>query len=143
MVRAELEADLVVALAGRAVRDGVGADGLRRLHHPLDDGGARERRAEQVLALVDHVGADGREDEVAHERLAQIGDHALRGAGLRGLLGEAVELLGLADVGAPGDDLAAVGLLEPREDDARVEPAGVGEDDLLDGLLGHAGRPLY
>ena len=73
-VRAELEADLVVALAGGAVRDRVGA-GLRRdLDEPLGDQRARDRRAEQVLALVDGIGAEHRKHEVADEFLAQVLD---------------------------------------------------------------------
>jgi hypothetical protein len=73
-VRAELEADLVVALAGRAVRDGVGTDLLRDLDHVLRDQRPRDRGAEQVLALVHGVGAEHREHEVADELLAEVLD---------------------------------------------------------------------
>jgi hypothetical protein len=73
-VGAQLEAHLVVALAGGAVRDGVGAGLARDLDQPLGDERARDRGAEQVLALVDGVAAEHREDEVAHELLAQVVD---------------------------------------------------------------------
>ncbi len=47
-----------------------------------------------------------------------------------------LELLALAEVGGEGDDLALIGLLQPFEDHAGVEPARIGEDDSVD-LLGH------
>ena len=49
----ELEAHLVVALAGRAVRDRVGADLLGDLDLLLGDQRPRDRGAEQILPLVD------------------------------------------------------------------------------------------
>jgi hypothetical protein len=66
----ELEAHLVVALAGRAVRDGVGAVRERDLRLASRDQRARDRRAEHVAALVEGVGAQDREDVVARELLA-------------------------------------------------------------------------
>jgi hypothetical protein len=123
VVRAELEADLVVSLAGGAVRDGVSACLLHGAHHPFDDARARERGAEQVLALVDGVGADGGEDVIADERLAEVGLHVVGGAASERFLLERLELRALAEIGAPGDDLTAVGLFEPAEDDARIQAA--------------------
>ena len=54
-VIAELEADLVVALAGRAVADRVGADHLGDLDLALGDQWPRDRGAEQVQPLVQRV----------------------------------------------------------------------------------------
>ena len=50
---AELEADLVVAFAGRAVTDGIGADLPRDLDLALGDQRPGDRRAKQILSLVD------------------------------------------------------------------------------------------
>ena len=55
-------------------------------------------------------------------------DAHLLSLGARGL-----ELLALAEVGGEGDHLAAVGILEPLEDDGGVEAAGVREHDLFRG----------
>jgi hypothetical protein len=49
----ELEADLVVALAGGAMGDGVGADFLGDLDEALGDQRPGDRGAEQIDALVD------------------------------------------------------------------------------------------
>ena len=73
-VIAELETDLIVALAGRAMGDRIGADLLGDLDLPLGDQRARDRGAQQVLALIQRVGAEHREDEVADEGLAQVVD---------------------------------------------------------------------
>ena len=50
-VEGELEADLVVALAGAAVRDVVAALLLGDGHHAASDDGARERGTKQVDIL--------------------------------------------------------------------------------------------
>ena len=73
----ELEAHLVVALAGRAMGDRVGADLAGDLDLALGDQRPRDRGAEQILALIERVGAEHREDEVADELLAQIVDEDL------------------------------------------------------------------
>ncbi len=63
----EFEPDLVVALAGGAVADRVGAVFSARSNLMLGDQRTRDRGAQQVLALVERVGPEHREDEVLHE----------------------------------------------------------------------------
>ena len=135
-VIAELEADLVVALAGRAVADRVGADQLGDLDLALGDQRPRDRGAEQVQPLVQRVGAHHREHVVADEFLAQVVDEDVLGLDAHQLrLGaRRLEFLALAEIGGEGDDLAIVGLLQPFEDDAGVEAARIGEDHAIDGL---------
>src|SRR5712692_1450375 len=53
-----LETHLIVALAGAAVRDGVGAELTRREHQVACNHRPRQRRDERVLAFVQRVGAD-------------------------------------------------------------------------------------
>ncbi len=134
---AELVADLVVALAGRAVRDRVGAERAGDLDLALGDQRPGDRGAEQVLALVERVGAEHREDEVLHELLAHIVDVDIfrLDAQHLGLCTRRTELFALAEIGGEGHDLAAIGRLQPLQDDGGVEPAGIGQDDLLDVAL--------
>ena len=54
----ELESQLVVALAGAAVDDRLGADLLGDLGDGLRDDGARERRDERIAVLVEGVRLD-------------------------------------------------------------------------------------
>ena len=115
----ELEADLVVALAGRAVRHGVGANLLRDLDLFFGDQRPRDRGAEQILPLVKRVRPEHRKDVVAHELFAQILDEDILrlDAEKQRLLARGRELFALAEVGGEGDDLAAVGGLQPLQDD--------------------------
>ena len=127
----ELEAHLVVALAGGAMRDRVGADLFGDLDLLLGDQRPRDRGAEQILALVERVGAEHREHVVAHELLAQVLDEdVLRlDAEQQRLLARRLKLLALAEIGGEGDHLAAIGGLQPFQDDRGVEPARIGEHD--------------
>ncbi len=125
----ELEAHLVVAFAGGAMRHRVGADLVGDLDLPLGDERARDRGAEQVLALIERVGAEHREDEVAHELLAQILDEDLLDPHELRLLARRLELLALADIGGEGHHLALIGLLQPAQDHRGVEPAGISQDN--------------
>ena len=134
-VIAKFETYLVIALAGGAVRHGVGANLVGDLDLALGDQRARDRRAEQVLAFVQGVGAEHREHEIAHELFAQVVDEDLLHAELACLGARRCEFLALADVGGEGHDLAVVSLLQPREDDGGVETAGICQNDFLD--FGH------
>ncbi len=127
--RGQLEAHLVVALAGRAVGDGLGAVGVGDLDHALGDERPGDAGAEEILAFVERAGLDHGEDEVARELLAQIVHLAAGRPGRERLGFEAVEFLALADIGAKGDHLRLVGFLEPAEDDRRVQAARIRDND--------------
>ena len=127
----QLEADLVVALAGRAMRDRVGARFPGDLDQVLGDQRPGDRRAEQIEPFILRVGAEHREDEVAHELLAHVDDADVLDAEQLGLLARRLQLAALAEVGGEGDDLGAELGLQPFEDDRGVEPARIGEHDLL------------
>ena len=129
-VRAQLEAHLVVALAGRAVRHGVGAGFVGDLDQALGDQRTRDRRAQQVFAFVDGVGAEHREHEVAHEFFAHVVDVDVfrLDAELQRLGARRFQLFTLAQVGGEGDDFALVVILQPFQDDGGIEAARVGED---------------
>src|SRR5205823_5576606 len=75
------------------------------------------------------VGAEHREDEVAHELLAQILDEDVLGAHAEhlGLGPSRRDLLALAQIGGEGHDLGVIFGLQPLEDDRGVEPARVSE----------------
>jgi len=120
------------------VSDGVGADFVGDLDQAFRDQGTRDRRAEQILPLVHRIGAEHRKHEVTHEFLAHVLDVDVAGLDAEQFrLGASrFEFLALAEVGGEGHHLAAVGGLQPFQDDRGVEAPGIGEDDLFDFLLG-------
>ncbi len=137
----QLEADLVVALAGGPVADRVGPGLAGRLDLLGGDQRPGDARAQQVVLLVDGVGPQHREAVPLGELPPQVGDDHLVGPALVRLGLDVLELVPLAQLGGEGDQLhAGVPLLEPGQDDRRVQPAGVGQDDLFGGGRGGGGH---
>ena len=134
-VCAQFEANLIIALAGRTVRDTVGAGLARDIDQSLGDQRPRNRCAQQVLALVDGIGAKHREDEITHELFAQVIDVDFLDAELLGLGPDMIKFLALTDIGRKGHDLAVVGVLQPFEDDGGIQATGISEDDFAN--VGH------
>ena len=99
------------------MRYGVRAGQARDLDLALGDERAGDRRAQQVFPLVNRVGAEHGEDEIAHEFLAQIVDKDFLDAELLRLFSRRLELFALADIGSECDHLATVLVLQPFEDD--------------------------
>ena len=123
---------LVVALAGAAVADGVGALGLGDLDNPLGDDGPREGSAQQVALFIDRPGLEGREDEIVYKLLLEVFDIEFGGTACFRPLLQPFQLGVLADVAGDADDLAViVMLLQPRDDDRGIEAAGVGKYDFF------------
>src|ERR1700677_2526103 len=114
--------------------DRVSAHLVGDLDQALGDQRPRDRGAKQVEALVLRVGAEHREDVVAHEFLAHVLDEDVLRLDAQKLsfFARRLQLLALPEIGSEGDDLRAIFRLQPLEDDRRVQPAGIGEDDALD-----------
>ena len=77
----ELEAHLIVALAGAAVRERVAAGRQRDLDLLARDERPRDRRAEQVVALVDRAGLQHREEVVGRELFLRVDEMEVARAG--------------------------------------------------------------
>lgn len=107
-VEGELEADLVVALAGAAVGDEVAALLLGNADLRAGDDGAGQRGAEEVAALVGGVALDGAEAELLDELLLEVLDDHLLGSDLERLLLHLIPGLLLADVGEEADHLVTL-----------------------------------
>ena len=105
---------------------------------PADDGPG-EGGAQQI-ALVAGAHLQGGDDHLVHHLVDQVRDDELTGPGLQGLFLQPIQLVGLAHVAGNGDDLGVVViLLQPGDDDGRIQAAGVGENDLLDSFFIHDG----
>ena len=127
----DIEADLVVALAGAAVGDGVGALALGDLDEELGDERPGERGRQRVRALVQGIGLQVRPDEVGHEALASIDDVGARRPGGHRPRLDALAQGTTADVDGQGHDLDPELLLEPGDGDRGIQAARIGEHDLV------------
>ena len=134
-VGAKFEANLIVALAGGAVRNRIGLFAPGDLDQTLGNQRTGDGGSQQIFAFVEGVGAKHRKHEVTHELFAQVFDVDLFYAEFFGLGTRRLELFTLTDIGGEGDDLASVGVLQPFEDHRGVEATGIGENYFLD--LGH------
>ena len=88
--------------------------------------------------LVDRSGAQDAPEVLRRELLPRVDEVEVARARGERLLLQARGLLGLADVDGDRHDLAAVVLLEPGDDDRRVEASRVGEGGLPDLRRAHA-----
>lgn len=83
--------------------------------------------------LADGIGAEHREDIIAHEFLGQVLDIDSRCMAGLGLDASILNLFTLTDIGGKGDHLAVVGFLKPLQDDGGVEATGIGQNYLGNG----------
>ena len=107
----KLKTNLVVALAGAAVADSVGALRLCDLHESFRDDGTREGCSEQILALINRACLHCRENILLNELLVEILDIELGSACFYSLFLEAVKLGALSYVAGYRDHLAVVVVL--------------------------------
>ncbi len=138
----KLEANLIIALAGRAVRNCVSAGLLGDFNQVLGDQRTGNRSAEQIDAFIDGVGAEHREDEIAHEFFAHILNENFLDTQHFGLLACWFKFFALAEIGGKGDDFCVKLSLQPFQDDRGIETARIGENDLFNVFqLAHSSLP--
>ena len=121
----QLKPDLVVALAGAAVADGVGPLLFGNFNQPLGDDRTGEGGAQKVVLVLGphHHGGD---NHLVHHLVGEVLHIELGGAGFDGFFLQAVQLGALAHVAGDGDDLrVVVVLLQPGDDDGCIQAAGV------------------
>ena len=110
---ADVEAHLVVALAGAAVSDRLGVVAVGRLHELLGDQRPADGRRQRVLVLIEGVGHEGRQTVMLGELLFGVDGDGGDGAGRLSAGHGAGHVLDAADVDEAGDHLVAVVLLQP------------------------------
>ncbi len=127
-----LEAHLVVALAGAAVGDRVGAHLDRDAGEVPGDDRAAERRDQRVALLVQRVGLQRGHQVVGGELVLRVDDDRLDGAAVERALADVLHVFAaLADVDREGDDILARRVVQPADANRGVEAARVGEDNAL------------
>ncbi len=131
----ELEADLIVAFAGAAMRDGVRAFGKRHFHLPFREQRPADGCTQQVLTFVHRAGLHEGPEIFSYEFASQVFDVALGCAGPESLFLQSLKLFFLADVADDGDDFTTIVFFEPGNDNRRVQTARVRQNDLLHLLI--------
>ena len=109
----------------------IAARGQRDLHLLPRDQRTSGGGAEEIVTLVDRSRFQYRKEIIARELFLRIDQIEIAGAGAIGLVGQPGSLLLLSDVDGNGNDFAAVRLLQIRNDDRSIEPAGIGQRDFL------------
>ena len=138
----DVEAHLVVALAGAAVGDRRGALVAGHVDQDLGDQRSGQGGGQRVGALVHRRGGQAGEAELLDEEAARVDRVGGQRAGAQGAVGDRLDVLRLADVGGAGDHLVAEPLLQPADRDRGVETAGIGEDAALGFAHRNPPRPL-
>src|SRR5262249_51200166 len=127
----QFEANLIVTFASATVGQAICAQFERDFCLALGDYRTRHGSPEQIRVLVDGAGAKRGPDKVADKFFAEVFDGCGGRAGGERFLVCSLEIFLLADVADHGDDFTAVIFLKPRNDDAGVESAGIGEYDFF------------
>ena len=111
--------------------DGVSPGFLGNFDQPLGNQGPRNGGAEQIHAFIKRIGAEHREDEIPDEFLAHIFHIDLLDPQHFGLLARRLQLAALAQIGGEGHNLRAILGLQPFQDDRRIKPARIGENNFF------------
>ena len=114
--RRDVEAHLVVALAGAPMRDGLRTLAARDLHHHRRDQRPAQRGRERIFLLVDSASLQRRPDEHLEEGKASIGDVSRGRARLQRPSLDRVQVLFLAEVDGERDHVPAL-VLQPADRD--------------------------
>ena len=89
----DLETDLVVALAGAAVRDDAAAMLTRRGHQVLDDQWPAQRRDQRITVHVQRIGLNGGKAVLLGELVLGVDDDRLDRAAVDGTLPDDLHVL--------------------------------------------------
>src|SRR6056297_133726 len=119
---------LIIALTGSTVGNGIGPFFSGNLHLRLGDQWARNGGAEEVASLVDSVDTEHGKNKVAGKFFFQVDDVTGRGAGVFGFLRHMIKLFPLAEIGAIGNDFAAVFLYQPLENNGGVKASRISQN---------------
>ena len=133
----EFETNLIIALAGGTVRNSVSTHFAGNFDLAFGNQWPCDRGAKKIHALIERVGAEHREDIVAHKFFAQIFDENLLDAQHLSFRARRFNLFTLADIGGEGYNFGIVLILQPAQNDRGVEPARIGENDFFDVILFH------
>ena len=129
----QFKTNLVIAFAGSAVSDGVCAFFFSDGHHGFGDQRPSEGGTQQVFSFINSAGFQRRPYILFQKGFHQIFDINLAGARSNGFLPNDVQFVALADIGAHGDNLAAIIVFfQPGNDYRSIQASRVGQYHFFD-----------
>ena len=124
----QLEAALVVALAGGAVGVGVGPDLAGDLQADLRDQRPGDRRAQEIDAFIFCLPLQDRKGEIAAKLFLGVDDPGRAGPDVPGLLQNGLAIFaGLPQIDVDGVNIVAL-FHEPAENDRGIQSARIGQN---------------
>jgi hypothetical protein len=127
-----LEPNLVIALSCCAVAHGIGLELFRHLHLLLGDDRPGQGSPQEITRFINRVGPQSREHIVPDEFLFEVFNDNVRGSCAERLSPHLPQLVALAHVCGKANDRALVGFNQPSQNDRRVQPSGIGQNDFVD-----------
>ena len=123
---------MIVAFAGRTVRNRISTRLIGDLNQTLGNERSRDRGAEQILTLIDGIGAKHWEYIIRYKFFAQIVNiDFLNAKGFR-LGTSGLYLFTLPNVGGKCHHLTTIGFLQPADNDRSIEATRIGKHDFVD-----------
>ncbi len=126
-----LKAHLVVAFAGCAVGNGHRALLAGNLHQAAGNQRPGKGSAQQIFALVNRAGFHCGVNIIGDKLIPQILNIKFGCAGFNRLFFQRSQLLALANVGAHCNNIIAVMLLQPRNNNRSIQTTGIGQHNLF------------
>ena len=124
----QFETNLVIALAGSTVADGVSAVLLGHVHQAFADKGTGKGSAQQILAFIPAVGLEHFVSVFLNKFFPYIQRFCHRSAGSQGFLVDGIKIFRLAQVHCAGNDLTAIVFLQPGNNNGRIQSAGISKN---------------
>ena len=120
-----LEANLVITFAGGAVGDSNRTLFAGNFYQTAGDQRTGKGSTQQIFTLINSAGLHGGVNVIGYKLITQVLNIQLYGAGFDGLLFQGGQLLALANVSAHSNNIVAVILFQPRNNNRSVQTAGI------------------
>ena len=122
---------LIISLAGTAVTDNIGAFLLGDFHQLLRHQRAGHGSSEKISVFIDRSSFHSRPDVIFHKFFLNVENICFGSAGAVRFFFNFFKVFFLPGVAAYCDHFAVILLLQPGQDNRRVQSAGIGEHDFL------------
>ena len=111
--------------------DSVCAFRFGNFNHPFSDDRARKGSTQQVFIFVNRAGFQGREDIILYKFVLEILNINFGCTRFDRLFFQALQLVGRSHIAGNRNDFATIILLQPRNNNRRIQPSGISKYDFI------------